>query len=59
MTYDGVLNALMSLIPDRDEEGVYTEDFSASLLRSLLDIKQKKTHTADEVKRQWESSDRL
>lgn len=52
MTYDELLNALMSLIPEGDEEGVYTEDFRTSLLRSLLDVKQKKTHTAEEVKRQ-------
>ena len=52
MTYDELLNALMSLIPEGDEEGVYTEDFRASLLRSLLDVKKKNTHTTEEVKKQ-------
>ena len=52
MTYDELLNALMSLIPEGDDEGVYTEDFRASLLRGLLDVKEKKTHTAEEVKKQ-------
>ena len=52
MTYDELLNALMSLIPEGDEEGAYTEDFRASLLRGLLDVKEKKTHTAEEVKKQ-------
>lgn len=52
MTYDELLNALMSLIPDGDEEGVFTEDFRASLLRSLLDVKEKKTYSSEEVKKQ-------
>ncbi len=52
MTYDELLNALMSLIPEGDEEGVYNEDFRASLLRSLLDVKEKKIHTTEEVKKQ-------
>lgn len=52
MTYDELLNALMSLIPEGDAEGVYTEDFRASLLRSLLDVKEKKTHTTEEVNKQ-------
>ena len=52
MTYDELLNALMSLIPEGDEEGAYTEDFRASLLRGLLDVKEKKIHTTEEVKKQ-------
>ena len=52
MTYDELLNALMSLIPEGDEEGFYTEDFRASLLRGLLDVKEKKIHTTEEVKKQ-------
>ena len=52
MTYDELLNALTSLIPEGDEEGVYSEDFRASLLGSLLDVKEKKIHTTDEVKKQ-------
>ena len=52
MTYDDLLNALMSLIPEGDEEGLYSEDFRASLLRSLLDVKEKKTHSTGEVKKQ-------
>ena len=52
MTYDELLNALMSLIPEGDEEGLYSEDFRASLFRSLLDVKEKKTHSTEEVKKQ-------
>jgi len=54
MTYDKLLNALMSLIPEGDEEGIYTEDFRASLLKSALDIKKRKTCTSEEVKKQLE-----
>lgn len=49
-TYDEILNALMSLIPEGDEEGKYTEEFRASLLRSLLDVNNKKTYSPAEVK---------
>ena len=52
MTYDELLNALMSLIPEGDDEGVYTDDFRSSLLRGLLDVKEKKTRTVEEVKKQ-------
>ena len=52
MTYDELLNALMSLVAEGDDEGVYTEDFRASLLKGLLDLKEKKTHTTEEVKKQ-------
>ena len=51
MTYDELLNALMSLIPEGDEEGVYTDDFRASLLRGLLDVKENRINTLDEVKK--------
>lgn len=49
---DELLNALMSLIPESDEEGIYTDDFRGSLLRSILDIKERKTYTSEEVKKQ-------
>jgi hypothetical protein len=51
MTYDELLNALMSLVPEGDEEGMYSEEFRASLLRSLLDVKDKKMHSSEEVKK--------
>ena len=51
MTYDELLNALMLLIPEGDEEGVYTGDFKASLLRGLLGVKENRINTLDEVKK--------
>lgn len=52
MTHDELLNALVPLIPEGDEEGDYTNDFRASLLRGLIDVKEKRTHTSEEVKKQ-------
>ena len=50
-TYDEIIDALMNLIPEGDDEGAYTEDFRASLLRGLLDIKSGRTYTTDQVKK--------
>ncbi len=50
-TYDELLNALLDLVPSEDDEGEYTEDFKASLLRALADIKHGRTHTLDEVRK--------
>lgn len=51
MTYDELLNALMSLIPDGDEEGTFSENFRASLLGGHLDVKEGKTYSTEEVKK--------
>lgn len=51
-TYDELLNALLDLIPRGDDEGEYTEEFRASLLRSLSDIKHGRTRSMNEVKKQ-------
>ena len=51
-TYDELLRALMDLIPSGDDEGAYTDEFKASLLRSLIDIKHGRTYSTEEVKRQ-------
>ena len=50
-TYDEIIGALMSLVPTGDNEGTYTEEFRASLLRSLLDINHGRTYTTVEVKK--------
>jgi DNA-binding TFAR19-related protein (PDSD5 family) len=49
-TYDEIINALMGLIPEGDEEGKYTEEFRASLLRSMLDIRHGVTYGSAEVR---------
>ena len=42
-TYDEVLNNLMGLIPEGDDEGKYTKDFRAGLLRAKLQISRGQT----------------
>ena len=50
-TYDEVLNALLELVPSGDEEGEYTEEFKASLIRSLADIKHGRVHSITDVRK--------
>lgn len=40
----------MDRIPKMDEEGEYTTEFKASLLRSLVDIKHRRVYSLGEVK---------
>jgi len=51
-TYDELLNELMDLVPSGDDEGDYTDEFRASLLRSLSDIKHGRTYSLEETKKQ-------
>ncbi|HLC68770.1 MAG TPA: hypothetical protein VJH24_02930 [Candidatus Bilamarchaeaceae archaeon] len=51
-TYDQLLNALLDLVPSGDDEGAYTEEFRASLLRALGDVKHGRTHSTEQVKKQ-------
>lgn len=51
-TYDELLRMLIDLVPSGDDEGEYTDEFRASLLRSLSDIKHGRTYSAEEVKKQ-------
>lgn len=50
-TYDEIIEALIDLIPDGDDEGKYTPEFKASLLRGLLDIKHGRIHSHGEIKK--------
>jgi len=50
-TYDEIINALLYLLPEGDEEGKYTEEFRAGLLRGTLDFMQGRVISQDEVKR--------
>jgi hypothetical protein len=51
-TYDELLTMLISLVPYGDTEGKYSDEFRASLLRSLSDIKQGRVHQLADVKKQ-------
>ena len=50
-TYDEIIGALIDLVPEGDDEGAYTDEFRASLLRSLLDVKSGRVHGAAEVRK--------
>jgi hypothetical protein len=39
-TYDGVLNRLLTLVPEGDDEGLYTQAFRVGLLAAHLDIRE-------------------
>ncbi len=50
-TYDQLLNSLLDLVPSGDDEGAYTREFRASLLRALSDVKNRRTYSSEEVRR--------
>lgn len=50
-TYDGLLNRLMDLVPSGDDEGEYSDDFRAGLLRAKIDLTQGKTRSHEQVKK--------
>jgi hypothetical protein len=50
-TYDEILSMLMNLVPSGDDEGEYTDEFRASLFRSLIDLKGGRTYTMQEIKK--------
>ena len=50
-TYDELIEALISLIPEGDDEGRYSEEFRTSMLRGLLDIRMGRTYTSSEVRK--------
>jgi len=51
-TYDELLNSLLDLVPEGDEEGKYSPEFRASLLRGLADIRRGRTHSIEDVKKE-------
>ena len=50
-TYDELLRKLLTLIPEGDEEGRYTESFRVGLLNARLDIKEGRLTDHREVKK--------
>jgi hypothetical protein len=50
-TYDELLNRLMSLIPEGDEEGVYTDSFRIGLLNARLDARARRVTAHELVKK--------
>ena len=50
-TYDGLINKLLSLVPEGDEEGRYTRTFRVGLLQARLDVRERRVLTHKNVKR--------
>lgn len=50
-TYEDILNALINLLPSGDDEGEYTEEFKASMMRALIDIKHGRVHSIHDVRK--------
>ena len=50
-TYDELLNKLLSLVPEGDDEGRYTQTFRVGLLEARLDIKEGRLTPLREAKK--------
>lgn len=50
-TYDELLNKLISLVPEGDDEGLYTDAFRIGLLSARLDIRARRVTDHDLVKK--------
>ena len=50
-TYDELLNKLMSLVPDGDDEGKYTDEFRIGLLNARLDLRNRHIISHGELKK--------
>jgi hypothetical protein len=50
-TYDELLNKLIALVPEEDDEGLYTDSFRIGLLSARLDIRERRVTDHDLVKK--------
>lgn len=50
-SYEEVLLKLLELVPVGDDEGTFRPEFRASLLRGMLDDKNGRTYSHEEVKK--------
>ncbi len=50
-TYDELLNKLIALVPEGDDEGLYTDSFRIGLLGARLDIRASRVTDHDLVKK--------
>ena len=51
-TFDDVIEKLLTLVPEGDEEGKYSDDFRAGLLDALFEAKQGKVIPFDRIKKE-------
>ncbi|MGA8536020.1 MAG: hypothetical protein WB789_01340 [Thermoplasmata archaeon] len=50
-TYDELLNKLLSLVPQGDDEGTYTDAFRMGLLNARLDIRSGRVTEHEQIKK--------
>ena len=50
-TYDELLNKLIALVPEGDDEGLYTDAFRIGLLSARLDLRARRVTDHDLVKK--------
>jgi hypothetical protein len=50
-TYDELLNKLIALVPEGDDEGLYTDAFRIGLLSARLDLRTRRVTDHDLVKK--------
>ena len=50
-TYDELLNKLIALVPEGDDEGLYTDSFRIGLLSARLDLRAGRTTDHELVKK--------
>ena len=50
-TYDELLNKLIALVPEGDDEGLYTDSFRIGLLGARLDIRERRVTDHNLVKK--------
>ena len=50
-TYDELLNKLIALVPEGDDEGLYTDSFRIGLLSARLDLRARRVTDHDLVKK--------
>ncbi len=50
-TYDELLNKLIGLVPEGDDEGLYTDSFRIGLLSARLDLRTGRTTDHELVKK--------
>jgi hypothetical protein len=50
-TYDELLNKLIALVPEGDDEGLYTDSFRMGLLSARLDIRARRVTDHERLKK--------
>lgn len=50
-TCDDIINKLLAIVPERDAEGKYSDDFRVGLLNSLIDFREGRSRSQNDIKK--------